>query len=231
MKTPYRIGTKVYLRPLEKEDAATVQVWVNDPEVTRHLLVYRPMSLLAEEEFIANRSRDEHGIGVMIVARESDRPVGATGLHAIDARHRTARFGILIGEKDCWGRGYGTEATRLMVDLAFATLNLNRVALEVVASHDRACRCYERVGFRREGLLRQGYFGEGRYWDLIVMGLLREEWQQVQGEDRGSRIEDRGSTSPGRRLALSPGGACCDSPGRQPWDPDRQGTISPGGAQ
>jgi RimJ/RimL family protein N-acetyltransferase len=178
VQTPYLIGTSVYLRPLEKEDAATVQPWMNDPEVTRTITWYRPVSRHGEEDYIVNRLKDEGTLGLMIVTRDGDRPVGVTGLNDIDFRNRSAQFGILIGVKECWGRGYGTEAARLIVDHAFATLNLHRVWLRVGEQNERGYRSYLRVGFQKEGVMRQAYYREGRYWDLIVMSILRPEWEK-----------------------------------------------------
>ena len=112
----------------------------------------------------------------MIVAREGDVPLGMTGLHKIDPRHRHAEFGIMLGDPDRWGQGHGSEATRLMVRYGFETLNLHRIWLHVYEDNARGIRAYEKAGFRKEGVLRQDCFREGRYWDTIVMGLLREEW-------------------------------------------------------
>src|SRR5262249_47639304 len=112
-----------------------------------------------------------------IAVRATDALVGVTGLHQTDLRNRHASFGIVIGEKEAWGRGYGTEATALLVRHAFETLNLNRVWLHVFEDNERGIRAYEKVGFQKEGRLRQDTFREGRYWDTFVMGILREEWQ------------------------------------------------------
>jgi RimJ/RimL family protein N-acetyltransferase len=179
---PYLIGTNVYLRPLERDDAPTLKPWVNDPEVTRTLRMYRPMTLRAEEEFIDNACRGEDRMVLGIALRATDRLIGCTGLHEIDLRSRRSGFGIFLGDKGEWGKGYGTEATRLIVGHAFTTLNLHRVWLHVFAPNERGLRTYEKVGFRREGLLRQDYFREGRYWDTIVMGILQSEWEdQARG--------------------------------------------------
>ena len=98
----------------------------------------------------------------------------------MDVRCRHAAFGITIGCKDAWGKGHGTEATRLVVGHAFQVLNLNRVWLYVYEFNPRGIRVYEKVGFRTEGRLRQDAFRDGRYWDTIVMGLLRDEWEARQ---------------------------------------------------
>jgi ribosomal-protein-alanine N-acetyltransferase len=112
--------------------------------------------------------------------KDGDRLIGAVGLQAIDFRSRHANFGMAIGVAAEWGKGYGTEATRLMVQYAFATLNLQRVWLHVVEYNERGVRCYERAGFQKEGLLRQEHFREGRYWNTHLMAILRGDWDNQQ---------------------------------------------------
>lgn len=176
MKNPFRIGTRIYLRPVERTDAPQIVPWLNDPEVTRTLSIYLPLNLQGEEAFIAKASSSEHDVVLCIMVKESDTFIGVTGLHQIDFKNRHATFGITIGETSEWGKGYGTEATVLMVQYAFETLNLNRVRLLVFENNLHGRRAYERVGFKQEGVLRQEHFHDGRYWDTITMALLRDEW-------------------------------------------------------
>ena len=178
MNSPFLIGEQVYLRPLEQADAPVIAPWFNDAEVTQFTLRYLPISLRAEEEFLANLAKSDKDIVLGIALRETDRLIGATGLHAIDWRNRQTGFGITLGVKEEWGKGHGTEATRLIVGYAFDTLNLNRVWLHAYEYNARALHIYERVGFSREGILRQETFRHGRYWDTIVMAILREEYEQ-----------------------------------------------------
>lgn len=177
MINPFLIGANVYLRPLDRGDAPAFVTWLNDPDLTRFLLAYRPMTLHAEEEFIDSLGKGDR-ITLGIALRDGDRLIGGTGLHDIDTRCRRATFGILIGPPEERGKGYGTEVTRLMVGYAFDTLNLNRVVLQVYEYNPRGARVYEKVGFRREGVLRQDTYRDGRYWDAIAMGILREEWKR-----------------------------------------------------
>jgi RimJ/RimL family protein N-acetyltransferase len=177
MRFPFLVGPNVYLRPVEVADAAAFVTWFNDQEVARFLLRHRAISLEEEEEFIRGLAGNQNEVVLAIVERAGDRHIGGCGLHAVDQRNRHAAMGIVIGAKDCWGKGYGTEATRLLVGHCFATLNLERVWLEVYEYNPRAVRAYEKVGFRVEGRLRRHTFRDGRYWDTLVMGLLREEWQ------------------------------------------------------
>jgi RimJ/RimL family protein N-acetyltransferase len=176
MKNPFLIGTKIYLRPLERADAPQCLGWFNHPAITRMLLTYRPINLRAEEEFIDKALQSEHDLALGIALKDADRLIGGTGLHQIDFKNRHAGFGIAIGDKEEWGKGYGTEATGLIVQHAFETLNLNRVWLHVYEHNERAIRVYMAVGFKKEGVLRQHDYREGRYWDTIIMAILREEW-------------------------------------------------------
>jgi RimJ/RimL family protein N-acetyltransferase len=176
VKNPFLIGTKIYLRPLEIEDVDSLVTWFNDTDVTRFLLRYRPLTRMEEEAFLRKISESDTDIVLGIAVRENDRLVGFTGLNQLDVRNRHVRFGIGLGDKSTWGKGYGTEATRLMVRYAFDTLNLHRVWLHVSENNERGLRTYQKVGFQTEGRLRQDTYREGRYWDTIVMAILREEW-------------------------------------------------------
>jgi RimJ/RimL family protein N-acetyltransferase len=177
---PYLVGTKIYLRPLDRADAPLLVPWINDPDVTRTIRFRRPMNLQAEEAFIDRLYQSEHDVVLGIALKEADRLIGVTGLHQLDSKNRHAGFGISIGDKGEWGKGYGTEATLLMVRHAFETLNLNRVWLQVYEYNEPAIRIYEKLGFRREGMLRQENYREGRYWDTITMAILCEEWQVLR---------------------------------------------------
>ncbi len=188
MKHPFRVGRSIYFRPLEKADAPLVQGWFNDPEVTRHLLIHRPISLAGEEAFLEGLANSETDVAVMIVVRDTDRPIGTTALHLEAGPHRQARFGIALGARDEWGKGYGTEATALLVEYAFATLNLHRVWLHVFDYNKAGRRTYEKAGFRQEGVLRQSHFAEGRYWDCVAMAILRDEWQARRDSPAGEGV-------------------------------------------
>ena len=177
MQNPFLIGPTVYLRPLEVDDARTVQPWFNDPEVLRFLARCHPMTLAAEEAFLRKIAEGPDNVALGVVVRATDQLIGTAGLHQFDHRARQTAFGISLGDKAAWGHGYGTEVTRLVVGHAFETLNFNRVWLHVYEFNPRAVHVYEKVGFRHEGRLRQAFFRDGRYWDTLVMGILREEWR------------------------------------------------------
>jgi RimJ/RimL family protein N-acetyltransferase len=176
MKNPFLIGERIYLRPLEREDAPLLTSWANHPESRAFLRRPRPTSLAQQEEELARRP-GEDAVVMGIACKDDDALLGRIALREIDARHRQAELGLFIGPVEQWGKGYGTEATRLVVRYAFDTLNLHRVQLHVQADNARAVRIYERLGFVREGLLRQDRYREGRYVDSYVMAVLRDEWR------------------------------------------------------
>lgn len=175
MSVQFLSGTLVYLRPWERSDATTILPWVNNPAVTRTLLIHRPMNLQAEEKFIEDINSSSNSVGLAVVERASHRVVGSVGLQDIDPSSRHAQFGLVIGEVGDWGKGFGTEATRLMVRYGFETLNLHRIWLHASAANPAAIHVYEKLGFRHEGVLRDAHYREGCYHDLVVMGMLRGE--------------------------------------------------------
>lgn len=177
MINPFIVGETIYLRPLELDDLNLCQKWMNDPAVRRFLSPVRPLNRLAEKAFLEELHKRSIDVILAIVLKDEDRHIGNTGLHSINNVDRMAEFGIAIGETDCWQKGHGTEATRLMVNYGFNTLNLNRVYLRVHADNPRGMATYEKVGFRKEGVMRQARFHDGQYHDVILMSILREEFQ------------------------------------------------------
>jgi RimJ/RimL family protein N-acetyltransferase len=169
---PYRAGEKIYLRALEKADARTVTPWFNDLEITRNLTRWRPMSLETEEGFIAALAEAPHDLVLGICEKSSDALVGVTGLHGFAPPDLKAMFGIALG-KEHQNKGYGSEATKLMVKIAFETVNAHRVWLEVYSRNHGGLRAYEKAGFVREGLLRESVYRDGEWLDVVMMGILR----------------------------------------------------------
>lgn len=166
-------GEKVALGPLRKDLIATYARWVNDFEVTHTLAIgMKPLTLEAEEAWFQSQA---DAPTFTIYEKATLRPIGTTGLMNVDHQHRTAELGILIGEKDTWGRGYGTEATNLTLDYAFTGLGLHNVMLRVHASNARAIRAYERVGFKHVGRRRQAHRRGGGMEDVLYMDILAAE--------------------------------------------------------
>lgn len=185
------VGDLVALGPQRRDLLPLYQRWVNDFEVTRNLgLGLYPVTWEAEEAWFARMGAQQPGgrdVAFTIYEREHLRPIGNTGLHEIDHRHGTAEFGIMIGEKDCWGKGYGTEATRLMLAYGFAGLGLHNIMLRVYAYNERGLRAYRRAGFREIGRRREARRLGGHAYDVVYMDCLATEFRG--GALRGVLLE------------------------------------------
>jgi len=180
------LGQHVRLRPIERDDLPRYVKWFSDPDLRGFLSKHLPIGLAQEEKWFEQHLaiQDRNTQSWAIDAQPVDMAVGpwmhigGCGLHEINWRGRWAELGIVIGARDYWGRGYGTDAVQTLCVWAFDTLNLNRVYLRVFADNARAIRCYEKVGFQHEGRLRQHDFAGGAYRDMLIMGLLRSDWGQ-----------------------------------------------------
>ena len=173
-------GDGVRLRAIEREDVPTFVRWFNDPEVRDFLLIYRPIGTADEERWFARLAErtDDFLFAVEALVEGAWVHIGNVGLHNVDWKARSVTFGIALGEKQYWSRGYGTETARTVLRYAFHELNLHRVELEVFAYNPRAIRCYEKAGFRHEGTRRQAHFHDGQYHDAHRMAILAEEFEQ-----------------------------------------------------
>lgn len=173
------VGENVALGPLRRDLLPLYLKWVNDFEVTRATsLSMRLMTREAEEAWYEGASKDGRGgLHFTIYERASLRPIGDTNLVTIDHAHRTAGFGIMIGEQDCWGKGYGTETTALMLDYGFNALGLHNIWLSVLSENERGPRAYARAGFREIGRRREAWRLGGRVSDVVYMDCLATEFQ------------------------------------------------------
>jgi RimJ/RimL family protein N-acetyltransferase len=153
--------------------------WNRDTEYLR-LLDFDPQRMWSEKkikEYVEKDMEKDPPVEYFFQVRElaEDRLIGFVGLFPIWA-HGNAWVGIGLGERAFWGKGYGTDAMHLAVQFGFMELNLVRVTLSVFEYNPRAIRSYEKAGFRHEGRQRQFLNRNGRRWDILEMGILREEW-------------------------------------------------------
>lgn len=171
-------GKRVRLRAIEREDIPAFLRWLNDPEVRRFLVLHEPLSRTKEEQWFAELlSRpNELVLGIEVKTDTGWILIGNIGLHQLDLKNRSADLGIVIGEKEFWGKGYGREAIRILLRYAFLELGLNRVELETFAFNERAIRCYAALGFKKVGVRRKAFFRDGAFHDVILMDLLAEEF-------------------------------------------------------
>lgn len=131
-------------------------------------------SLKWMEEEVAERSPASYFFSIRTLA--DDRLIGELGLDVVNWSGRDAFVGLGIGETEYWGKGYGTDVMNILLRFAFAEINLRRVTLTVFEYNPRAIRSYEKAGFRHEGRVRKVLNKDGKRWDVLYMGILREEW-------------------------------------------------------
>lgn len=180
MRDPFLVGDKIYLRRINKTDLqGNYFQWLNDQEVTRWMQhgIF-PNSEKEMEAFYDSTSNSRSDIVFAIILKENDRHIGNIGIHRIHPVFRSAEIGMLIGEKDCWGKGIGSAAIGLLVGHAFLRLNLNRIYAGATEQNVGSIRAFEKVGFIQEGRARQAYYCEGAYVDCIQLGLLHSDWEQ-----------------------------------------------------
>jgi diamine N-acetyltransferase len=191
MKTPFLVGERIYLRPLERADLPHLCAWANDPEIRRLTGEVRPMSETGADEFFERVRSDQDRVWFIVALRETDQIIGEAGLLRIFAAWRTADLSLIIGEKGAWGLGYGTEAIRLLMDYAFGALNLHRLAIGVVGFNERALCFYRKVGFKQEGIQRDGYYLDHRYHDFVMMSILEHEFRALSGPEPMGSLDQR----------------------------------------
>lgn len=184
MDNRFREGERVYFRPLELSDLDLLQGWVNDPEIHQYLARVLPINKVREREWIEGLGKSESDVVFGVALKDGDRLVGSCGLHRIQLPNRSAELGILIGDRAAQNRGLGSEAMRLLCAFGFDSLGLHRIELRVYAYNPRAIRCYEKCGFRVDGLLREGRFWAGQWHDILVMSLLEHEWRSARAEEK-----------------------------------------------
>jgi len=171
-------GSRVALRHHHYDDLEAVRRWYRDPELarlTRYSL--RPMSDEEIDRFFHTRLMSPEHVGYAITVRETGRLIGSTTFSNLDPDNSSTLFHISIGEADAQGGGYGTEATELMLWLAFERIGLHRVALSVFAFNERAIRSYAKAGFVEEGRHREAIVRDGRRHDELTMAILASEWE------------------------------------------------------
>lgn len=190
-------GERCYLSPVDAGDAELWTRWLNDLDVALPLgdEAYSTIALDAQRRVVGEiADRGEHVFTV--VQSATDRPIGRCLLFDVNRTDRSAMAGILIGEKDRWGQGFGTEAMRLLLDYAFSLLNLHSVMLGVFDFNDRAIRSYRAVGFREIGRRRDARLIAGEWHDAILMDILADEFESPYVRDVARRAAGGAAEAP-----------------------------------
>ncbi|MFD1135165.1 GNAT family N-acetyltransferase [Paenibacillus urinalis] len=177
------IGERIVLREYRMEDLSAIQSWVNDSVITSTLsdLFSYPQSIKKTEDFIhmmMDGKSDTHK-SFVIAHQDTLEYIGQIDVLNISWKNRTASLAIVIGSKKDQGRGFGSEAIRLLQYLVFNEMNLNRLELQVYDFNHAAIRCYKKCGFVEEGRARQKIYRNGKYNDIIHMSILKSEYDTL----------------------------------------------------
>lgn len=174
----FLVGRIVNLRPLSKTDIPTLTRWVNDHKIREFVYATLPQTEEKEEEWLNKLNTDDKNIVLGIETKEGTH-IGLMGIHRINWMDRTCFTGALIGEKEYWGKGYGTDAKMFILDYIFNVLNLRKVCSGVIAYNKRSLHYSLHCGYKIEGTRKKQIFKKGKYWDLIELGLFKHEWLPI----------------------------------------------------
>lgn len=187
MNTPLFHGQLIRLVAVNPEkDAELMAKWSQDSEFLRFFdtAPARPSLSRNAREWMDQAGTKESEFPFYIRTLADDRPLGYIGLEDVSWSNGDAFVGVGLGDRNDWGKGFGTDAMRVILRYAFSELNLWRVSLNVFEYNPRAIRSYEKIGFTVEGRCRQFLNRDGQRWDLIYMGILKEEWEKRQNESQ-----------------------------------------------
>ncbi len=177
-KDVFLVGRRIYFRPLTKSDINERYLsWLNDSEVTKYIEAgHFPTTKDDLDEFYKIISKSKTDIIFAIIYKNKDLHIGNIELGRINWIHRFADIGIMIGDKNYWGKGYGQEACQLLLDYAFNKLNLHKIIVGVYSTHKSAIRTYQKVGFEIEGRITKFLNLDGKYVDKIILGISKRKF-------------------------------------------------------
>ncbi|MFY0544387.1 GNAT family N-acetyltransferase [Brevibacillus sp. H7] len=181
--TPVRFleGEQVYLRPIGLEDTDLYFRMLFHPETRRLTGTQKSFTREQIHRYIEGKSQDTSSLLLLIALRETDEVIGDIALQSIDSYNRNANIRIAI-EEPYQGKGYGSEAMKLMLDYGFGIVNLHRIELNVFAYNERATHVYEKIGFKKEGVQRDALYYNHQYHDSILMSILEDEFRAIHGK-------------------------------------------------
>ena len=175
-------GKRVDLVAVSPKYLDAYRKWINDPEATDMLGNVRfPMSRVREKKCVDGQTAGTSKSRNFTILTKKGLPIGNVGFNVLNWQNRSGVLGIMIGEKDYWNKGYGSEAIGMVLEFGFQTLGLHRILLYVDSKNDRAVACYKKCGFVIEGTKRKHEFYRGEDVEDLVMGILKEEWEKRRG--------------------------------------------------
>lgn len=171
------VGEKVTLRPFSRLDALFIQKWMADAELRRLIGEVAPFTKEEAELYYEKVQADPNRAWYIIMVRDEGKVIGEAGLLRMFKPWRCTDMSIVIGEKDKWRKGYGSEVGHLLLNYAFDHMGFHRVSIGVVGFNVNALKFWRHLGFKEEGIQRDGYFCDGDYSDFIMMSILEDDYR------------------------------------------------------
>lgn len=171
-------GQLVKLRAYKEDDIEKAVEFINDEEVKKLMdsNIPFPMTKWQEEEWVRSRKANtDFTYDFAIEDLKTGKYIGGCSINECDVKNRTCVVGIMIGEKEYWGKGYGSDALKVLIKFIFEEVNMNKIKLNVFSFNNRAIACYKKVGFKEEGILKKEIYRNGRYHDEIIMAMFKDD--------------------------------------------------------
>jgi len=175
MEKAFLIGKQIYLRGLEEQDLVNLQKWLCDSDITK--LLYqgvRPLNLDYMKQEFQKKISDNNEIVFAIITKSNNKHIGWAGIYEINWSSRNAEVRFFIGDKKYWGKGLATDTVSLLIDYTFNKLNLHRIYGGTNIENKGSVKVFKKLKFKQEGIISEGHFRNGKYYDLVTFGLINK---------------------------------------------------------
>lgn len=171
-------GKRISLQLVEREHLKKRVEFLNDPEVQKTLNFDYPTSMAKTEAWFSKNVIAPNRVDFSFIRNEDHTVIGFGGFINVNVKARKAELYIFVGDKDCWGKGFGRDGYKLLVNYGFAELGLERIYLYQLSENERAVNATAALGWKTEGLLRKDIWSHGELKDQYILSILREEWEE-----------------------------------------------------
>jgi len=175
-------GKKVSLHAVERADLQQLRDWRNNPDFRKYFREYRELNMQQQEQWFEKSVVDDNNTQMFVIRKnKGNELIGCCGLIYINWVHRNADLSLYVGWEDTYidEEGYAEESCKILLDYGFNELGLNKVWTEIYEFDDKKKALYDKFGFQRDGLLRDNYWYDGKWWNSRILSLLYKEFRSV----------------------------------------------------
>lgn len=168
---------RLKLSLIEEQDALEIVRWRNDPQIIKYFFNFTGITVKEHQEWYQQYIKNNNRIEFMISITQQNKKIGTIGFSNIDYKNQKAEYGVMIGDKASQSNGYAKEASIGLINYGFKEMNLQKIYLKVLRNNERAIHLYNKLQFKKEGILRKEIFKNGDFQDVVMMSILRDEWK------------------------------------------------------